>query len=141
MREADEPMKRLTGSCLCGRLAYSVADSFAYALYCHCSLCRRTTGSAFKALAGIESDKLELTCGADDAVLTYGESAYHNINCRYCGSLLYAMVRGGAYVHVAMGTLMEAPAIRPSMHIFVGSKAPWYEITDGLPQHEGFAPE
>jgi len=37
-----------------------------------------------------------------------------------------------------MGTLAEDPAIRPSAHIFVGSKAPWYEITDDLPQHEAF---
>jgi hypothetical protein len=39
-----------------------------------------------------------------------------------------------------MGTLTEAPAIRPAMHIFVGSKAPWFEITDGLPQYDGHAP-
>jgi hypothetical protein len=43
-------------------------------------------------------------------------------------------VREGAYVHVAMGTLADAPTIRPTHHIFVGSKAPWVTITDDLPQ-------
>jgi hypothetical protein len=53
-----------------------------------------------------------------------------------CGSLLYSVVREGAYVHVALGSLVDAPSIRPTEHIFVGSKAPWFEITDDLPQHE-----
>ena len=48
------------------------------------------------------------------------------------------MVRDGAYVHVAMGSLVDAPTIRPTAHIFVGSKAPWFEITDDLPQHDGY---
>jgi hypothetical protein len=46
-------------------------------------------------------------------------------------------VRNGAFVHVAMGTLVDDPSIRPSAHIFVGSKAPWYVITDDLPQYQG----
>jgi hypothetical protein len=46
-------------------------------------------------------------------------------------------VRDGKWVHVAMGTLVDAPSIRPSAHIFVGSKAPWHEITDNLPQYRG----
>jgi hypothetical protein len=48
------------------------------------------------------------------------------------------VVREGQYVHVAMGTLIDAPSIRPTAHIFVGSKAPWYTITDDLPQHDEF---
>jgi len=48
------------------------------------------------------------------------------------------VVRDGSYVHVAMGTLVDAPGIRPSKHIFVGSKAPWFDITDELPQYAEF---
>jgi hypothetical protein len=51
--------------------------------------------------------------------------------------LLYSLVRDGAYAHVAMGTLVDEPWIRPSAHIFVGSKAPWFSITDDLPQYQG----
>ena len=133
--------RQLTGTCLCGQLEYKVADAFRYAMYCHCSLCRRMTGSAFKALAGIERSKLALTKG-QDATAIFGDSdAWHNVSCRNCGSPLYAVVRDGAFVHVLMGTLVDTPTIRPTMHIFVGSKAPWYEITDDLPQHEAFPPE
>jgi hypothetical protein len=35
-----------------------------------------------------------------------------------------------------MGSLDDEPSIRPTEHIFVGSKAPWFEITDDLPQSE-----
>jgi len=41
-------------------------------------------------------------------------------------------------VHVALGSLVDEPTIRPSEHIFAGSKAPWFEITDDLPQREEY---
>jgi hypothetical protein len=132
-----EAVRVLGGQCLCGAVAFTVEDAFGYAMYCHCSQCRRSTGSAFKPLAGIERSKLTLVRG-EDALLTYGDAAGHDAHCRACGSLLYSVVREGAYAHVAMGALVDAPAIRPSMHIFVGSKAPWFEITDNLPQFDEF---
>ena len=69
--------------------------------------------------------------------MIYGDATGHDAHCRRCGSLLYSLVRNGAYVHVAMGTLLDDPSIRPTAHIFTGSKAPWYSITDDLPQYEG----
>ena len=130
--------KTLAGKCLCGAVHYAVEDAFRYAMNCHCSNCRRTTGSAFKPFAGIERDKLVITRGGD-TLLVYGDEARnHDTHCRQCGSLLYSVVRQGTYVHVAMGTLVDDPSIRPARHIFVGSKAPWFTITDDLPQHEEF---
>jgi hypothetical protein len=134
---AKQPDSRvLAGKCLCGAVQYEVADEFIYAANCHCSNCRRTTGSAFKPFAGIERDKLRLAKGADN-LLIFGETDGHDAHCKTCGSLLYSVVRDGAYVHVAMGTLVDDPTIRPTENIFVGSKAPWYTITDDLPQYEG----
>jgi len=127
----------LTGSCLCASVRYRVADEFEYALNCHCANCRRATGAAFKPFAGIRTEKLTLEA-EPTSVLRFGGEAAHDVHCAHCGSLLYSVVRDGAYAHVAMGTLAEDPTIRPSAHIFVGSKAPWYEITDDLPQHEAF---
>ncbi len=131
--------RMLAGKCYCGAVEYAVADAFLYAANCHCSNCRRTTGSAFKPFAGIERSKLKVTKGSGDLSI-FGKPDANNTHCRACGSLLYSVVRAGAYVHVAMGTLVDAPAIRPSKHIFVGSKAPWFTITDDLPQYEGHAP-
>ena len=128
--------RTLTGKCYCGTVHYEVADEFKYALNCHCSNCRRTTGSAFKPFAGIERAKLTVTEGSND-LLIYGSDKAHDAHCGKCGSLLYSVVRNGAFVHVTLGTLVDAPTIRPSHHIFVGSKAPWFTITDDLPQYEG----
>ena len=135
--DTDMPMRSLTGRCMCGDVEYEVADAFEFALNCHCSMCRRSTGSAFKPLAGIARGALKLVRG-EDGLLIFGEESGHDAHCRRCGSLLYSVVRGGAYVHVAMGTLVDEPSVRPSMHIFVGSKAPWHDITDGLPQFPEF---
>jgi hypothetical protein len=128
-------MSVLHGKCECGAVRYRVADEFRYALNCHCSRCRAATGSAFKAFAGIERAKLELSA-EPDALLIVGEELLNDTRCGTCGSLLFSVVREGEYVHVALGSLVDAPSIRPSAHIFVGSKAPWFEITDDLPQFE-----
>jgi hypothetical protein len=128
----------LAGKCECGAVRYSVADEFLYASNCHCSRCRAATGSAFKPFAGIEREKLEITNGAD-GLLIVGEEALNDTRCARCGSLLFSVVRDGAFVHVALGSLVESPSLRPTKHIFVGSKAPWFEITDDLPQFDEHA--
>lgn len=112
-------------------------DEFRYAANCHCSRCRQATGAAFKPFAGIESEKLSVVKGAD-TLLVLGDAECHDARCRACGSLLYSLVGQGRTVHVALGSLLDAPSVRPTKHIFVGSKAPWFEITDDLPQHDAF---
>jgi hypothetical protein len=133
---AAQPKHVLRGACLCRAVEYEVADAFEYALNCHCSQCRRSTGAAFKPLAGIRRSELKIVRGGD-ALLNHGGQTAHDVHCRSCGSLLFSVVREGRYVHVAMGTLDDEPAIKPSMHIFVASKASWYDIRDDLPQHDG----
>jgi hypothetical protein len=130
--------RSLAGKCQCGAVQYAVADQFLYAANCHCSDCRRATGSAFKPFAGIEQNKLSLT-NENDQLLTFGDEKGHDAHCRLCGSLLYSLVRDGTFVHVAMGTLVGDPTIRPTHHIFVGSKAPWFTITDSLRQFQEHA--
>jgi hypothetical protein len=141
---AEVPFERgvesrvLSGSCECGAVGYRVADEFLYAANCHCSRCRAATGSAFKPFAGIEREKLELMDGGA-ALLVVGDDDLNDTRCATCGSLLFSVVREGAYVHVALGSLVDAPGIRATHHIFAGSKAPWFEITDDLPQFEEHA--
>jgi hypothetical protein len=126
----------LEGSCECGAVRYQVADEFLYAANCHCSGCSASTGSAFKPFAGIERSKVEVTDGSD-RVLIVGDEDRNHTRCATCGSLLFSVVRDGEYIHIALGSLDDEPSIRPTEHIWVGSKAPWFEITDDLPQHQG----
>jgi hypothetical protein len=127
----------LRGKCECGAVRYRVPDEFIYAGNCHCSNCRASTGSAFKPFAGIERGKLEVVQGGD-TLLVWGDADANHTRCGICGSLLFSVVRDGAYVHVAMGSLVDDPTIRPTDHIFVGSKAPWLKITDDLPQSQEY---
>jgi hypothetical protein len=137
LTRSDSGNRVLHGRCECRAVRYRVADAFLYAANCHCSNCRAGTGSAFKPFAGIERDELEIVEGAD-TLLVWGDDRENHTRCGICGSLLYSVVRDGAYVHVAMGSLVDEPSIRPTEHIFVGSKAPWFEITDALPQSEEY---
>lgn len=128
----------LRGGCWCGEVRYRVADEFSYAINCHCSRCRAATGSAFKPFAGITRDKLTVLTD-DDTLLIVGDNDLNDTRCATCGSLLFSVVRDGAYVHVALGSLIDAASVQPTKHIFVGSKAPWFEINDDLPQFEKHA--
>ena len=130
-------MNQLNGRCFCGAVTYEVANEFEYALNCHCSDCRRATGSAFKPSAGIKAEKLRITTGKE-GLATHGDDAGHDAFCSRCSSLLYSVVRENKYVHVTLGTLIDTPSIAPSCHIWVSDKAPWYEIGDSLPQFEEF---
>ncbi len=130
----------LVGKCLCGAVRYAVESPFRYAGYCHCSRCRAASGSAFSAFAGIEKGKLRVTDGEEG--ITLFEMNPDNVVrfCKLCGSSLFSLVRDGRFLHVKMGTLVDDPGIRPMFHIFVGSKAPWHEITDSLPQYTELPP-
>lgn len=95
-------MTPLSGECLCGAARFTVKAAFRYALNCHCSQCRRSTGAAFKSFAGIERTKFRVVAG-EDGLLIYGDSKNHDAHCGTCGSFLYSVVRDGTYVHVNLG--------------------------------------
>ncbi|MGN6377803.1 MAG: GFA family protein [Gaiellales bacterium] len=128
----------LRGRCGCNTVAYEVADEFVVAFNCHCSNCRATTGSAFLPWGEIEREKLTVTKGAESLKMLGDPEAIHEVRCGECSSLVYWTSRGGDYVRVPYGTLIDEPALKPTAHMFVGSKAPWYEILDDLPQHDEY---
>lgn len=130
----------LAGKCLCGAVQYAVEGPFRYAGYCHCARCRAASGSAFSAFVGFEKDKLRVTDGEENITIFERNKDDRVSLCKLRGSTLFALVRNGQFFHVTLGTLVDNPRIRPQFHIFVGSKAPWHEITDSLPQYAGFPP-
>jgi hypothetical protein len=125
----------LRGGCECGAVEYEVTDAFEYALACHCSNCRASSGSMFKPFGGIACDQLRLRKG-QETLLVWGDADANHTRCGVCGSLLFSVV--GPRVHVAYGSLQDEPTLKPTAHIFVGSKAPWEEILDDLPQYDEY---
>ena len=130
----SQSSQRLRGKCLCGAIQVTVADEFLYAGYCHCPDCRASSGSASSPFAGIQKEKLQLICD-EDSISRFYKNRDNVIHfCRHCSSWLFSIVRNGEFAHIRLGILTDDPSIRPSFHIFVGSKALWDTIYDELPQ-------
>jgi hypothetical protein len=125
----------LSGRCACNAVTYEVADEFVSAFNCHCSRCRAATGSAFRPWGEIEPEKFTLTKGEAATILSGDIEGRHSVRCGTCFSLLYWTGYEGK-IRVPYGTLADEPALKPTAHMFVGSKAPWYEILDDLPQYD-----
>jgi hypothetical protein len=129
----------LRGRCACRAIAYEVEDAFVAAFNCHCSNCRATTGSAFMPWGEIEREKLRVTKGAGSLRVLGDPDADHEVHCEACLSLVYwTSMRDRAYVRIPFGSLVDEPMLKPTAHMFVGSKASWYEIRDDLPQHDEY---
>lgn len=125
----------LQGRCLCGKVQYEIKGPLISADHCHCSMCRRQHGAAFSTYAEFETDAFRWVSG---------EEITHNYEpsdkggwcfCQECGSTLGG-TEDGRVTSITLGTIVGDPDIRPSQHIYVGSKAPWHEIEDSLPQYD-----
>jgi hypothetical protein len=129
------------GSCLCGALRYEIDGPFVDMVHCHCSMCRKHHGTPFATwvaapLAGFR------WLSEPSTLATYKSSERgHREFCRICGSVAPMLESGMGMVIAPAGNLDGDPGIQPTKHMFVGSKAGWYPITDGLPQHEEYPPE
>jgi hypothetical protein len=131
----------LTGSCLCGGIRYEIEGAIGPALNCHCSMCRKVTGAAFRSRVAVPAANFKWTSGEE--LLTRHESSPGTIRtfCRVCGATLVSLFDDNPHtIGLAMGTLDDDPGVRPSFHVFTGSKAPWFEITDALPQFDALPP-
>lgn len=130
-----------TGACLCGAIRFEIRGPIGPVDHCHCSMCRRAHGAPFSTFGRIRRDALAITRGADRLTAHASSDAVLRSFCATCGSRLF--FRHAAlpdHEFVAIGSLDDTTNIAPEAHIFVGSKAGWYEILDGLPQHEQFGP-
>jgi hypothetical protein len=124
----------LRGRCACNAVVFEVADEFVEAFTCHCSRCRAMTGSAFLPWGEIEPEKLTITNGEESLILSGDPVGHHSRRCEKCYSLVYWTGYEGK-IRVPYGSLTDEPTLKPTAHMFVGSKAPWYDILDDLPQH------
>lgn len=129
----------IKGSCLCGAVTYEITGSFIAAGHCHCSICRKSHGAAFATWGHINPEQFRWTSGAEFVESYRSSHGRERCFCRKCGSPLVS-TESGNVTEIVLGTVEGDPGVRPMEHIFVGSKAPWHEITDTLPQYEGWPP-
>ena len=126
------------GRCLCGGVRFRVTGKLGPAGFCHCKQCQRASGSAFAANAPVRTRYFEITSGAELVSEYESSPAKFRAFCRSCGSPLYSRTDTDPEIRrIRLGTLDSDPERRPLAHFWVGSKAPWYEIHDALPQYLG----
>ncbi len=124
------------GSCLCGDVAFEIEGAPLRAFNCHCTRCRRGRGAAHATNLFYPAEGFRWTRGQGNvAEYKVPEAQRFTVAfCRDCGGELpYVMVGRG--VVVPAGSLDSDPGMQPLAHIFVGSKADWFDITDRLPQY------
>ena len=132
----------IQGHCECKRVSYQVDGEITEFSHCHCSQCRRLHGAAFATYAGVDKDKFRYLAGEDDLKKYASSGDHERVFCGNCGSNILVSVDGYPDdLYLAMGTVDGNPGHPEAYHIFVGSKAPWHEITDDFAQYEEFEPE
>jgi hypothetical protein len=129
----------LQGGCLCGGIRYAISGPITEVSNCHCSMCRRFHGAAFATYGKVAAEHFRWLSGQDLLVVYESSPAGGWAFCRVCGSSL-GLPEHGRLSEITLGSLDTDPGVRPAEHIFVGSKAAWFEITDTLPQHEARPP-
>jgi hypothetical protein len=124
----------IRGSCLCGGVKYQINGMLSQARNCHCSMCRKAQGAAFRSRASVNVSDFEWVQGEN--LVTFYESSPGNQRgfCRVCGSPIVSRFGGTSYYGLALGTLDDDPGVQPQLHVHVANKAPWFTITDDLPQ-------
>lgn len=130
----------LSGSCLCGGVTYEIQGELGDVYNCHCSMCRKLHAAAFRTSCKIRSADWK-TLKGEELIRFYESSpGEHKAFCSVCSASLFTCFDAHPEVYgFPLGTLDTDPGVRAQRHVFVGSKAPWFEITDALPQHDEFS--
>jgi hypothetical protein len=129
------------GACLCGTVRYEIDGPFTAMMHCHCSMCRKQHGAPFATFVAAALSGFRWL-GGEDAIVEYASSEQGvRSHCRYCGSVTPMLLPQAGLALMPAGNLDGDLGLKPQAHMFVGSKAAWYTITDSLPQHAGMPPE
>lgn len=132
----------ITGHCECDRIQYEADGEITDFSHCHCSQCRRLHGAAFATFAGIMKKNFHYISGEANAKVYKSSPDHERVFCSECGSNILVTVDGYPdELFLCMGTVDGNPALPPGYHFFVGSKAPWHEINDDLPQYDTTSPD
>jgi hypothetical protein len=126
----------MQGKCLCEKVRFHVQFRLNAIYYCHCSQCRRASGSSFATNVAVARRNLTITAG-QDLIRSYSSSpGKHRRFCSNCGSPLYSEYSDEPdTIYLRVGTVDDNGQLRACAHIHTESRASWYAIRDDLPQH------
>ena len=126
----------LEGGCLCGAVRYQILGEPRSMTHCHCGMCRKAHGAAFATFVETSRSGFRIVSGEDSIVRYESSQGSKRPFCRHCGSTLLFESEAADQIWIAAGSLDGDPGCRPSSHIFVASKAPWFHLDDELPKFD-----
>jgi hypothetical protein len=129
---------RIRGSCQCGGVSFEVDLPFDRFVHCHCSRCRKATGTAHASNAVVQPGAFRWLTGAEHFARFDLPTArsFATSFCRRCGSPLPHATRSGREVIIPAGALDGDPLDKPDRPVHWSSRARWYAHGDGLPEEE-----
>ncbi len=126
------------GSCLCGAVAYEARLPLAKFVHCHCSRCRKASGSAYLAQAYVAPETFRWMRG-EELVQRFDlprARSFATAFCVRCGSPMPHTTRSSGEIIIPGGSLDDHPGIKPSMHVFWGSRAEWTDLGGEIPRSD-----
>ncbi len=130
------------GSCLCKKVNYEITGNMGVFQYCHCSRCRKVTGSAHASNLFVSPDDFHWLSGEEYVERYDPENTryFATCFCKHCGSSLPWLSKSGKVVIIPAGSLDGDPLVKPTQNIFCGSRPPWYVNPSDLPEHDEMPP-
>jgi hypothetical protein len=130
----------LTGGCLCGNIRYRLDAAPFDAGYCHCTLCRRSSGSPVLAFATVPRERFVVTAG--EPRRRRSSSIGERWFCGDCGTPLAMLVEHQPdTIDFTIGSLDAPELVRPAFHLFFSERIRWFNPSDTFPRHERFRPD
>lgn len=133
---ADKP--QVTGTCLCGEVAFSANLPSKWCAHCHCSMCRKEHGAGYVTWAGFESHQVKFTSGEDRVCWYESSPGAERGFCRQCGSsIFFRSERWAGELHIALGSFDDTIDRQPQANVFFDRHVDWMPIDETLKQVEG----
>lgn len=130
----------ITGECFCGSIKYQLDGVLRDARSCHCSRCRKAFSAQASAYAEVDASAFQWLAG-EDLLTTYQSQYGFGLQfCSACGSTLCGLFQGNVH-GVTLGCVNGDPDVEIGRHIFVGSKASWEVMPDGVVTYPAGAPD
>jgi hypothetical protein len=129
----------IRGSCLCGSVRFEI-NAVRSLTHCHCANCRKLTGAAFATYAHVDGEAFRFVAGEDMTVSYKSAPGSFRNRCKVCSCLTPGRASYLNTVSVPAGLLEDDPQVRPRLHVFTSSRAPWWTIQDDLPRYEKWVP-
>ena len=150
LRNGEINLDAIDGGCLCGGVKFQITGPISGPLNCHCSRCRKQHAAPFRSRIRVRIEDFRWLQGEDLIKYYDTGNGYLRGFCRECGSPIVNRAgpnweRAAQFPRALSEygvplAILDNPPVRPACHVFVGSKAPWFEITDDLPQHAEYPP-